>query len=148
MPSAIQDKIIACLTRAAERDKEKGGDGSRSARDIAEWIGDVTVSQVSNALRKLENEEKVDNLGKVEGFGNAVFWSLPVPAQKNTLVVIGYMGVKRAYLNLTEEEALRRHLEAEWPEGWDAGTEADTRSRMTSFEFTDTFLVYDAASID
>jgi hypothetical protein len=144
-PESLREQIISFLTRASSRDQEKGGDGTRTVRDMLDWIGNnVLVPDVNRELKKMEAEGLVENFGKIEGLGNSIFWGFPVPEQKNTLVVIGYMGVKRAYLNMSEEDALQRHLECEWPEGWDAATEEDTRSRMTSFEFSDCFSVYDA----
>lgn len=144
-PEILREQILSYLTHAHFRDQEKGGDGSRTARDMVDWIDNyVIMPEVNRALQKMESEGLVERLGKIEGLGNSVFWRLPVPEQKNTLVVIGYMGVKRAYLNMSEEEALKRHLESEWPEGWDETTEAETRSLMTSFEFADCFHVYDA----
>lgn len=147
-PEILREQILSYLAYAKSRDQEKGGDGSRTARDMVDWIdSDVIMPVVNRALHKLESEGLVERLGKIEGLGNTVFWRLPVPEQKNTLVVIGYMGVKRAYLNMSEEDALKLHLESEWPEGWDEVTEAETRSLMTSFDFTDRFCVYDASSI-
>lgn len=150
----LREHILKCLTRAAERDAEKGGSGCRTARDVSEWIGiDIlgpddrrAVGKVRRVLLKMEEDGLVENVGKIPGLGNAVFWNLRVPVQKNTLVVIGYMGIKRAYLNMSEEDALQAHLESEWSEGWDEAIEAETRERMTSFEFTDRFSVYDASS--
>jgi hypothetical protein len=69
---------------------------------------------------------------------------LPACETSNTLVVIGYTGIKRAYLNISEEDALNRYLSEQWPEGWDEKTLADTRSLMTSFVFTDASNAYDA----
>jgi hypothetical protein len=147
-PESLREKILSFLTHARLRDQEKGGSGSRTARNIVDWIGKFTlVSEVTRELKQLEAEGLVECIGKIEGLGNRVFWRLPVSEKKNTLVVIGYMGVKRAYLNMSEEDALQRHLESEWPEGWDEATEADARSRMTSFEFADSFCVYDASAI-
>ena len=59
---------------------------------------------------------------------------------KNTLVIIGWVGGKRAYLNLGKAEAIRRYLEDE-PEdeeniGW--------IGFVQEFPFDDTFCVYDA----
>lgn len=142
---ALREQIISFLSHASSRDQEKGGSGIRTARNVVDWIGNhVLVPEVNRELKKMADDGLVECVGKIEGLGNSIYWSLPVPEQKNTLVVIGYMGVKRAYLNMSEEAALQRHLESEWPEGWDAATEEDTRSRMTSFEFSDRFSVYDA----
>jgi hypothetical protein len=146
---SIRKHILSCLTRAAESETAKSGSGCRTAREIADWIGsyiltpDVNrVDQINRLLQKLEEEGLVERVGKL---GNAIYWNLRLPVQKNTLVVIGYMGVKRAYLNMSEEDALREHLEAEWPEGWDEATETETRKLMKSFEFSDRFSVYDAS---
>jgi hypothetical protein len=147
-PDKIEERILACLEYAKKRDEENGGDGLRSSREMSDWIGNyVFPPEINRILQRMEEKRAVESFGKIEGFGNAKYWRLPVTEPTNTLVVIGYLGVKRAYLNMSEEDALMRHLEAEWPEGWDESTEADTRSRMTSFEFSDTFAVYDASAI-
>jgi hypothetical protein len=144
----IEERILACLEHAAKRDEEKGGDGLRTSRDISDWIGNrVSPSEINRLLQKMEEKGVVEGLGKIEGLGNANHWRLPQPEPKNRLVVIGYVGVRRAYLNMSDDDALKRHLELEWPEGWDAGTEADARSTLNSFEFTDTFGAYDCYSI-
>jgi hypothetical protein len=147
----IEERILSCLEHAKKRDEEKGiqdNPGIRNSREMSDWIGNyVFPPEINRILQRMEANGAVEGLGKIEGLGNANYWRLPVPEPKNTLVVIGYMGVKRAYLNMSEEDALTRHLEAEWPEGWDEATEAEARSRMTSFEFSDTFAVYDAAAI-
>lgn len=57
---------------------------------------------------------------------------------KNTLVVIGYTGIRRAYLNVPVEEAERRYREAE-----DLEPE-DKLPYLHVFEFEDEFNVYDA----
>jgi hypothetical protein len=150
-PDEIEERILACLAHAKTRDEEKGiedSHGIRNSREMSDWIGNyVFPPEINRILQRMEEKGTVEGLGKIEGLGNANYWRLPVPRPKNTLVVIGYVGVKRAYLNMSEEDALHRHLEEEWPEGWDEATEAETRSRMTSFEFADTFAAYDASAI-
>ena len=146
--AALREQIIKVLTRAHSCDQAKGGRGSRTPRNVADVIGKfVLVSEVTRELKNSQTEGLVEYIGKIEGLGNAIFWRLRMSEKKNTLVVIGYMGVKRAYLNMSEEDALQRHLESEWPEGWDASTEEDARSRMKSFEFSDCFSVYDAGPV-
>lgn len=54
---------------------------------------------------------------------------------KHTLVTIGYLGSRRAYLDLSKEEAFNRYLKAEG--------EVPPHS-VRSFEFDDEFEVYDA----
>ena len=54
---------------------------------------------------------------------------------KNHLVVIGWMGAKKAYLNVSREEALRRYVETEG--------EIDGE-HIAEFDFDDQFCVYDA----
>lgn len=61
---------------------------------------------------------------------------------KNTLVTIGYLGNKRAYLNLSKEEALATYCAAEY-EG--TPTPEDLSSlTITEFEFENEFCVYEA----
>ncbi len=67
----------------------------------------------------------------------------PVSPVKNRLTTIGYMGVKRAYLNVSREEAQRRFIESE--EGTNSfSTPADLDNRTTEFEFDDEFSTYEA----
>lgn len=56
---------------------------------------------------------------------------------KNTLHVLGFMGVRTAYLNVSAEEAKARFLAANPEYG-------DGHLPMDSFEFTDEFGVYEA----
>lgn len=55
---------------------------------------------------------------------------------KHTLVVVGYIGCKRAYLDVSREEAVRRYRESEHED------EVDLR-RVKEIEFTDEFRAYD-----
>jgi prefoldin subunit 5 len=60
---------------------------------------------------------------------------------KNKLIVIGWLGMKRCYLNISREEAIERYkkdeeiLEEEWVE-----IEEDIKE----FQFEDEFYAYDA----
>ncbi|MBI4020717.1 MAG: hypothetical protein HY369_00575 [Candidatus Aenigmarchaeota archaeon] len=54
------------------------------------------------------------------------------------LVVVGLIGLKRAYLDIPREEALRRYMESEHE-----FTEAKIADNVLEFEFTDEFGVYD-----
>jgi hypothetical protein len=147
-PEILREHILSYLAHARFRDQETGRGGSRTVRDMVDWLDQrAYFPETNRTLQKMESEGLVECLGKIEGKGNSIFWRLPVPEQKNTLVVIGYLGVRRAYLNMPEEAALKLHLESEWPEGWDEATEAETRRLTTSFEFTDRFYVYDADAI-
>lgn len=58
----------------------------------------------------------------------------------NRLVVIGFTGVKRAYLNLSKDEAMRRYASAESVEIQDLEKSEFTKE----FAFEDEFGVYDA----
>lgn len=58
------------------------------------------------------------------------------PKQPNTLFVIGWMGVKRCYLNISREEAIARYTQE------DGAPPPD--DQVTEFTFTDTFGTYDA----
>jgi hypothetical protein len=141
-PDQIEDRIIACLEHAKKRDEEKGGDGTRNSQEMSDWIGNnVLPPEINRVLQRMAENGTVEGIG---GYGNANYWRLPMPKPKNTLILIGGLGVMRAYLNLSEEDALKRHLEEEWPEGWDETTQKEARSQMTSFEFSDSFGVYDA----
>lgn len=57
----------------------------------------------------------------------------------NRLVVIGWMGVKRAYLNVPKEEAIARYKRSDGIEESD-----ELECDVFEFEFEDEFSVYDA----
>ena len=63
------------------------------------------------------------------------------PEPKHTLTVIGWMGTKRAYLDVTEEEAIRRYCETE---GTDPEMLKSDGLKAETFPFVDEFCVYDA----
>lgn len=56
----------------------------------------------------------------------------------NKLVTVGYLGCKRAYLNVSREEAVRRYCAAD---GVERLTEVEY---VEEFTFDDEFGVYDA----
>jgi hypothetical protein len=60
----------------------------------------------------------------------------------NKLIVIGWMGVKTAYLNISREEAIARYMKSH---GDDEPPPDDV---ITEFEFKDEFGVYDAYQAD
>lgn len=64
---------------------------------------------------------------------------IPQP-KANTLITIGWMGDKKAYLNITREEAIKRYCESE-----DEPVE-DVREGgvVDELKFDDEFSVYDA----
>ena len=68
---------------------------------------------------------------------------------KNKLIVIGWLGHKRCYLNVSRNEAVRRYVEQEM-HGWETTAEIaqmrqTTAESMTEeFEFDDEFSAYDA----
>ena len=53
---------------------------------------------------------------------------------KNKLIVIGWMGVKTAYLNVPREEAINRYMQSR----------NVTSEDIEEFDFEDEFGVYDA----
>lgn len=59
--------------------------------------------------------------------------------KNNKLICIGFLGIKRCYLNITQEEAMRRYKEQE-------GNDLQGVS-ITTIEFQDEFGSYDAYSI-
>ncbi len=61
----------------------------------------------------------------------------------NKLICVGFLGVRRCYLNLDREDAVRRYLEALGEESLDGGEEW-----ITEFEFTDEFGAYDVYSVE
>jgi len=58
---------------------------------------------------------------------------------KNKLVIIGWMGIKTAYLNMSKEDAIKRYLIDE-PDC----ESFDMPGFVECFEFDDEFGVYDA----
>jgi len=57
---------------------------------------------------------------------------------KNKSVVIGFMGLRRAYLNVGLDDALKRYLKEE------GAKELAREETIQVFEFDDEFCVYDA----
>lgn len=65
---------------------------------------------------------------------------------KNTLVIIGCTGIRRAFLNLSVEEATRRFLDQENAHVYgddEKKTQLDSCDRVTTLEFDDEFPTYD-----
>lgn len=63
----------------------------------------------------------------------------------HTLIVIGYTGISRAYLDIPEEEAIRRYCESEDTPRESFNIEREKVSGfMDTFTFTDEFCVYSA----
>ncbi len=65
----------------------------------------------------------------------------------NTLIVIGYTGTKRAYLNVDEDTAIERYLESEgmiYSAEDRFEEERRAHKQMKMFTFDDEFNVYDA----
>lgn len=58
---------------------------------------------------------------------------------KHKLITIGWLGGKRAYLDVSREEAIRRYTEAE-------GNEPDEQ-HIEEFEFVDEFYTYEAGPL-
>jgi hypothetical protein len=59
---------------------------------------------------------------------------------KNKLIVIGWMGVKTAYLNVPREEAINRYMQSENVTSEDI----EDFDFVQEFDFEDEFGVYDA----
>lgn len=58
----------------------------------------------------------------------------------NTLIVIGWLGCKRCYLNIPQEEAIERYIKDE-----DSNLEFVLK-HIDTFTFDDEFCAYDAYS--
>lgn len=56
----------------------------------------------------------------------------------NKLIVIGWRGLKKAYLNLSREEAVRRYCETE------GETPKEAEAKLSEVVFENEFSVYDA----
>ncbi|MEQ1950961.1 hypothetical protein [Mesorhizobium sp. CN2-181] len=62
---------------------------------------------------------------------------------KNKLIVIGWLGVKQCYLNVSREEAIRRYVEKKDSSSVDE-TYLKQFDLIEEFEFGDEFSAYDA----
>ena len=59
----------------------------------------------------------------------------------NKIICVGYLGIKRCYLNVNKEDAVKRYLEL-------LGEEmVGSEEQITEFEFTDEFGAYDVYSV-
>lgn len=76
--SKHRDEILRCLARAIRRDAEKGGDGSRTTTEVAEWLG-VRTAVARRALNAMLAAGLVEWEEPVEGLGNVHFWRLAAP---------------------------------------------------------------------
>ncbi len=54
-----QQSALSCLSRAIERDKEKGGGGYRQTTDVAIWVS-ITTDQARRVLWSLADAGLVD----------------------------------------------------------------------------------------
>jgi len=57
----------------------------------------------------------------------------------NTLIVIGCLGIRKCYLNISKEEAIERYKKSEEIDELDSETEEDIKE----FQFEDEFNAYD-----
>jgi hypothetical protein len=63
---------------------------------------------------------------------------------KNKLISIGWLGIKRCYLNVSREEAIRRFVRDECDGNPEITDETLTKDRLIEeFEFDDEFYAYD-----
>ena len=60
---------------------------------------------------------------------------------KNKIIAIGYLGIRKCYLNLSEEEAISRYCKSE--ELTREEFDEDTGLNMQTIEFNDEFGAYD-----
>lgn len=72
------------------------------------------------------------------------FLSLQEKKMKNKLTVIGYLGDKSAYLNLSKEEAIRRFLDSNLNFQDCVEEDVEKYYNVEEFYFDDEFCVYDA----
>ena len=63
---------------------------------------------------------------------------------KNKLIVIGYLGIRKCYLNISIEEAITRYCESESMTRHEF--DEDSGLNLQSFDFDDEFDAYDAYS--
>ena len=62
---------------------------------------------------------------------------------KNKLIIIGYVGMKKAYLNISKEDAIKRYTDQE---SFNMEYEGYLLDEVQEIEFDDEFEVYDAWS--
>jgi len=60
---------------------------------------------------------------------------------KNKIILIGWLGAKTAYLNMSREEALAKYIKD------NPNDEPEDNDLIDEFQFDDEFWVYDAWSI-
>lgn len=106
--------------------------------DLGGNITDVFWTHDPAKAIKFRNIPSVHDRAKALG---AEIRPVTPPEPKHTLTVIGWMGTKRAYLDVTEEEAIRRYCETE---GTDPEMLKSDGLKAETFPFTDEFCVYDA----
>lgn len=61
--------------------------------------------------------------------------------KENTLIIIGYTGIMKAYLNVSRDEAIKRYNVSE---GIKENEPLERALRIEEFSFTDEFSVYSA----
>lgn len=62
---------IECLRRAAQRDAEKGGDGWRSTREVADWC-DIRIGRARVLLERLHVDQQIEGADE----GRASIWRI------------------------------------------------------------------------
>lgn len=73
-----RDEILERLAFAIRRDSEKGGDGWRTTREVADWLG-VDTSIARRTLDELADQGLVGKGDPIEGMGRTFLWHLADP---------------------------------------------------------------------
>lgn len=76
--------VKAALLRAIERDKEKGGDGTRDTREVADYCG-FSLSATRRHLHALWKAKEIEAFdGEGNGMGKAILWRVAALSQQTT----------------------------------------------------------------
>mgnify|MGYP001578128023 CR=1 FL=1 len=66
--------------------------------------------------------------------------------KKNKLIIIGYIGIKRCYLNISDREAIQKYIKEE--EISETELELSDNITIEHLDFDDEFCAYDIWSLD
>ena len=100
---------------------------------ITLWVGNVSMHAEAKWCAHHPLTNKLCEIQHIEFVDEAPVW-----ARENKLVVVGWLGIRRAYLNVSREEAVARWMR-------DSGdTVPPPEDKVEEITFTDEFGVYDA----
>jgi hypothetical protein len=75
MPAREENSVVDCLRNAMRRDAEKGGDGFRTTREVAEWCGIPIATARRRLWAAVGRREAMAFDGGASGTsGNPILW--------------------------------------------------------------------------